>query len=130
MIARSAIPVRVALLAWTLIPAWIPAVAQTPQAEAQKALLLRQQQQEEISLRQKQFSEQMRPESSAAERVESQQRHLDELHRQQNQHETQVRRLDELRQTLPHQPPEQAQRELITEGLDRARQRAAPPPLP
>lgn len=130
MPGRSATSIRATLLAWTLTLAWSLAAAQTPQAEADRALLLRQQQQDEISLRQHQFSEHLRPGLTAGERLELQRRQLEEQHRQQAQHQTQARRLDKLRQTLPHQPPEQAQRELITESLDRARQRTEPAPPP
>lgn len=77
--------------------------AQPPQAEIEKNLLQRQQQQDELLLRQRQFRESMQPSLGPLERREMEQRQFDQRQQQRQLHQDQGQRQLQLQQSLPLQ---------------------------
>ena len=109
-----------ALLIAALVPA---AFAQAPAGEVERALLQRQQYQEELAVRQRQFAERLDPALTPAQRQQLERRQLDERNRQQALHQSQVRQLGAVQQALPHLPEQQQRRELIWQSQEFLRQR-------
>lgn len=100
------------------------AAAQGIPGEVEKILLQRQQYQDELDLRQRQFQERLNPAATPAQRSELERRHLDQQLRQRELHGGQVRRHLQLQQTLPQLPEERQRFELQRESAEFARERA------
>lgn len=127
---RSCLPYIAALLAATALPV----LAQPPPGEVEKQLLLRQQYQDELQLRQRQFAERANPSLTPGQRLEIDRRQFDERTRQRALHDDQLRRHLGLQQVLPQLPESVQQQELARERAQFERERASenqrPPPLP
>lgn len=99
------------------------AVAQAGAADVERALLQRQQQQDEFSLRLRQFQQQSDPGLSPADRQRLQLRQRAESQAQQDRHTTQLRQQETLQQVLPLLPEAQQTIELQHQRAEFGRQR-------
>ena len=99
------------------------ALAQTGAAEVERALLQRQQQQDEFSLRLRQFQQQSDPSLTPADRQRLELRQRAESQAQQDRHATQLRQQETLQQVLPLLPETQQTIELQRQRDEFGRQR-------
>jgi hypothetical protein len=111
---------RCALALLGLMPLW--AAAQP--GEAEKALLQRQQYQEEFSLRLRHSQQQLDPTLTPRERRDLDERQQGERRRQEATHGDQRRRQMELQQVLPQLPEHRQRHELERQRAEFARERS------
>lgn len=108
----------------------VSAPAQAPPGSVEGQLLQRQQYQDELLLRQRQFQQQTDPALTPGQRLELERRHFDQSQRQRQLHDSQVRRHLPLQQDLPQLPAASQQEQLMYERWRFEREReAGNPPL-
>jgi len=99
------------------------AFAQTPAGGVEGQLLQRQQYQDELLLRQRQFQERLDPSLTPAQRQEVDRRQFEQSQRQRQQHDEQIQRHLQLEQVLPQMPEARQQEQLQLEQQRSSRER-------
>lgn len=115
------IGVRLAIVALALGPGI--ATAQGFSSEADKALLQRSQQQEEFSLRTRQYEQAINPALTPSQRQNLEGRQVQQQIDQRQLHDSQVRRQSELLQRLPQLPEAQQRSAVDAQNAEFARER-------
>ncbi|MCK7493715.1 MAG: hypothetical protein MZW92_22065 [Comamonadaceae bacterium] len=86
-------------------------------------MLQRQQYQDELLLRQRQFQERLDPALTPAQRQEVERRQFDQTQRQRQQHDERIQRHLQLEQVLPQMPEARQQEQLQLEQQRSSRER-------
>ena len=101
------------------------AAAQAVPGDVERQLLQRQQYQDELLLRQRQYQERLDPSLGPAQRQELERRQFDQSRQQRQLHDTQIQRHLQMQQRLPQLPEAQQTEQLLFEQQRFTREREA-----